>query len=67
MEERLNAISIDKPSGAEGGTKHQPKADTLATLLSQGLQSNDAKIINVSVTLIWGLGNWRVCVCLKNL
>ncbi|KAK2150432.1 hypothetical protein LSH36_405g01017 [Paralvinella palmiformis] len=46
MEERLNAISIEKPSGAEGGTKHQPKADTLATLLSQGLQSNDAKIIN---------------------
>ena len=46
MEERLNAISIDKPKG--GDSRQAPKADTLATLLMQGLQSQDHTILNVS-------------------
>ena len=47
LDERLNAISIDKPSDRAGaGSSEPPKADTLATLLSQGLQSNDKKILN---------------------
>ena len=46
MEERLNAISLDKPKA--GDSKQAPKADTLATLLMQGLQSQDHTILNVS-------------------
>ena len=45
MEERLNAISIDKEQTA----KEPPKADTLVRLLTQGLQSGDKKILNVSI------------------
>ncbi|ESP04564.1 hypothetical protein LOTGIDRAFT_63496, partial [Lottia gigantea] len=42
MEDRLNAISIEKP----GKKKEElPKADTLINLLSQGLQSNDKELI----------------------
>ena len=44
MEDRLNAISISKPAGE----KEPPRADTLATLLSQGLFSQDQTIIDVS-------------------
>lgn len=47
MEERLNAISIDKKSLS--GSKQPPRADTLAILLTQGLQSQDKKILNVSI------------------
>ena len=47
MEERLNAISIDQPS--KSSTSQPPKADTLATLLAQGLQSGDKKILNVRI------------------
>ena len=43
MEERLQAISAASKPGAG-----PPKADTLATLLSQALQSQDKKILNVS-------------------
>lgn len=46
MEDRLNAISMDvngKPAANE-----PPKADTLSKLLTQGLQSQDKKILNVS-------------------
>ena len=46
MEERLNAISIDQPTPKTAATE-PPKADTLVTLLSQGLQSGDKKILNV--------------------
>ena len=45
MEERLHAISIDKPTHDR---RQPPKADTLATLLAQGLQSRDKTILNVS-------------------
>ena len=45
MEERLNAISVDQPGHQ---TKQPPQADTLARLLTQGLQSQDKKILNVS-------------------
>lgn len=45
MEERLNAISVDHPSHP---TREPPQADTLARLLTQGLQSQDKKLINVS-------------------
>ena len=43
LDERLHAISIDKPQ-----SKVPPKTDTLVTLLTQGLQSHDKKILNVS-------------------
>lgn len=46
MEERLNAISVDHPSHP---TREPPQADTLARLLTQGLQSQDKKLINVSI------------------
>lgn len=50
MEEHLHALSIDKPSGTKDGTlqRQPPKADTLAMLLAQGLQSKDKTILNVS-------------------
>lgn len=44
LDDRINAISIDKPGERSGS--EPPKADTLATLLTQGLQSNDKKILN---------------------
>ena len=47
MEDRLNAISIDKP-GERRSTSSLPKADTLATLLTQGLKTKDQKALNVS-------------------
>ena len=48
LDERLNAISIEQPPAHAG----IPRADNLATLLAQGLQSKDKKMLNVSsVTL----------------
>ncbi len=47
LDERIQAISIERPN--EGATATAPpKADTLVTLLTQGLQSEDKKILNVS-------------------
>lgn len=46
MDERLHAISIDRPSGSSKDRSQPPKADTLATLLAQGLQSQDKTILN---------------------
>ena len=43
IEERLDALSIDKPT-----KQRAPKTDTQATLLSQGLQSQDQQILDVS-------------------
>ena len=43
LNERLHAIHIDKP-----GSKVPPTTNTLVTLLSQGLQSQDNNILNVS-------------------
>lgn len=48
MEERLNAISINKPETL----KEPPKADTLVRLLTQGLQSDDKNILKVVYTCI---------------
>ena len=45
MDERLQAISLDR--GEDGEKKRMPKADTLATLLTQGLQSNNNRILCV--------------------
>ena len=45
LDERLHAISIEKPQ-----SKVPPKTDTLVTLLTQGLQSHDKKILNVSTS-----------------
>jgi hypothetical protein len=49
--ERLNAIGIDDSNkNTKTSTNNSiPKADNLLVLLVQGLQSNDAKILNVSV------------------
>ncbi|XP_064600554.1 WD repeat-containing protein 43-like isoform X2 [Liolophura sinensis] len=44
MEDRLNAISIDQSPGKAGTAP--PKADALALLLTQGLQSQDKLIVN---------------------
>lgn len=51
MEERLNAISIGS-SSAPARQKEPPRADTLATLLTQGLQSKDKQILNVSLHFV---------------
>lgn len=42
MEEKLASISVEKKEDP------QIKADSLAVLLSQGLQSKDSSILNVS-------------------
>merc|ERR1712012_414050 len=42
LDERLNAISIEQPPAHAG----IPRADNLATLLAQGLQSKDKKMLN---------------------
>ncbi|XP_053393117.1 WD repeat-containing protein 43-like [Mercenaria mercenaria] len=44
LEQRLNAVSLEKPKS--GDRKQPPKADTLVTLLIQGLQSQDKKLLN---------------------
>ncbi|XP_064622092.1 WD repeat-containing protein 43-like [Lineus longissimus] len=47
MEDRLNAMGFDQSSDqAAPAATHPPQADTLATLLTQGLQSQDKLIIN---------------------
>ena len=60
MEERLNAITIERP---ESNRRQPPKADTLATLLSQGLQSHDKKILNVSEILLC-LNFYNPCIAI---
>jgi len=42
--EMVHAISLDKPTTKTEGL---PKADNMAVLLAQGLQSKDKKILNV--------------------
>ncbi|XP_056022071.1 WD repeat-containing protein 43-like [Ostrea edulis] len=49
MEERLNAISINKPETS----KEPPKADTLVRLLTQGLQSEDKNILKVCILSVY--------------
>ncbi len=46
LEDRLKAIGLDKQQQSSG--QEPPKANNLATLLSQGLQSEDKRILNVS-------------------
>ena len=50
LNERLHAISIDKPE-----SNVPPKTNTLVTLLTQGLQSGDNTILNVSSISCFGL------------
>jgi len=45
LDERLHAISIDNDKPSESSS-NIPKADTLITLLTQGLQSGDKKLLN---------------------
>ena len=49
MEERLQAMGVDQKGAKSGSAREPPKADTMSTLLSQGLQSHDKKILSVSV------------------
>lgn len=49
LEERLNAIGIDNETTKQSQI---PRADNLLMLLVQGLQSNDSKMLNVSVNLL---------------
>lgn len=46
LEDRLKAIGLDKQ---QASGQEVPKANNLATLLSQGLQSEDKRILNVSL------------------
>lgn len=48
MSDRLHAIGIETNNESKT-LSEPPKADTLAVLLTQGLQSRDKKILNVSV------------------
>ena len=63
IEERLNVTSIDKSEEKKPSIK--PSADSLATLLAQGLQSSDRAIINVRFfnksCLVYGLSS-RFCL-----
>ena len=60
LEERLNVMGIDSNTNTTNGdlngdiyTKNTsgqiPKTDNLVVLLVQGLQSNDAKMLNVKM------------------
>jgi hypothetical protein len=49
MEEQLHAMSMDTPAG--GVKKGAPKANQQATLLAQGLKSDDKALINVSTSI----------------
>jgi len=63
VEERLNAIgSVETPSDG-GRSTSTPKTDSLEVLLTQGLLSDDKKMLNVSVNaalihLMHCLKNW---------
>ena len=46
LEERLHATSLE--SSTPKVSKQPPRADALITLLVQGLQSQDKKLLNVS-------------------
>ena len=48
MAERLDAMSLEKPPPGATRAQRAPTTDTLATLLAQGLHSNDQQILNVS-------------------
>ena len=56
VEERLNAIGTVEPSSSSmdadaDRSLSAPKTDSLATLLTQGLLSNDKKMLNVSMLM----------------
>jgi len=56
VEERLNATGCVEASASVDAdaerTPSTPKTDSLATLLTQGLLSNDKKMLNVSIWLV---------------
>ena len=47
MEERLDAMSLGRP---DSRPKQPAKTDNMATLLTQALQSNDKKMLDVRAT-----------------
>lgn len=55
LEERLNVMGIESSTGTETDELYSkqiqqiPKTDNLLVLLVQGLQSNDAKMLNVNL------------------
>jgi len=58
VEERLNAIGVSDP--AAGGDQQTlrdgaPKTDSLATLLTQGLLSDDRVMINVRLLILFNI------------
>jgi len=63
MEERLNALSVAKKTDEDVATAPPPRADSYAILLSQGLQSNDRDVLNVSLLLFVRL---RSCTVFEN-
>lgn len=63
LEERLNVMGIESSNGGETDDMYSkqgqqiPKTDNLLVLLVQGLQSNDAKMLNVNL-FYWF--NWEI-------
>ncbi len=61
LEERLNVLGLESTNGeaVSGDLGQIPKTDNLLVLLVQGLQSNDAKMLNVrllrnvSLAIVW--------------
>jgi hypothetical protein len=54
VEERLNAmgvVEVSSSQSARGGPKCAPKTDSVATLLVQGLHSEDKNMLNVGAGL----------------
>ncbi len=56
LEERLNVMGIGSSENANGEVYLKngqvPKTDNLLVLLVQGLQSNDAKMLNVIIFIV---------------
>lgn len=61
LEERLNVMGIDSNNDTglvndelynSNGSSQVPKTDNLLVLLVQGLQSNDAKMLNVLILIL---------------
>lgn len=57
-------MSIEKP---QGEPRQPPKTDTLVTLLVQGLQSEDRKLLNVSYTYQFVNRNFTVTMMFDHL
>ena len=51
MEDRLAILNFDDDAAKDKATVPTVRADSLSLLLTQGLQSNDSSILNVSCFL----------------